>query len=414
MFSGVSNYRRLALTVFCATVLSEMLASCGGQNAGANESAPQGPEVGVVMATRKTMHRTLVVSSELVPFQQIDVYAKESGFVRELSVDYGTRVKAGQVMAVLEIPELQSQLDEDDAAIKDAAGQLARARNELDRLQAQRDVAHLQYTRIEQVAKSRPGLVAQQEVDDLHGKDLAAEAQVAAAQSSIDSAQSQLTKAQARRRHDQALFDYSKITAPFDGVVTQRYANLGTLMQSGTNSNTQALPLVQLSQDNLFRLVIPVSESYVRYIRIGDPVEVRVPALNRNIPGKVARFSVDVQADTRTMHTEVDVPNPDRALVPGVYAEATMTLDRKDRALTVPQEAVSVEGERRTAWVVGRSNQLEQRQLTTGIETPDDVEVVSGLQEGERVAVGDRSSLKAGETVRPKEIELLRNPSQPE
>ena len=414
MFSGIPYYPRLALALFCVIVLSELLVSCRDQNAGAKESAPQGPEVGVVKASRKTVQRTLVVSSELVPFQQIDVYAKESGFVRELSVDYGSHVKAGQVMAVLEIPELQSQLDEDDAAIKDATGQLARARTELDRVQAQRDVAHLQYTRIDQVAKSRPGLVAQQEVDEMHGKDLAVEAQVAGEQSAIESAQSQLTKAQARRRHDQALFDYSKITAPFDGVVTQRYANLGTLMQSGTNSNTQALPLVQLSEDDLFRLVIPVSESYVRYIRIGDPVEVRVPALNRNIPGKVARFSVDVQADTRTMHTEVDVPNPNRVLVPGVYAEATMTLDRKDRALTVPQEAVTVEGERRTVWVVDGSNKLEQRQLTTGIETPDDVEVISGLQEGELVAVGDRSSLKAGETVRPKQIELLRNQSPPE
>src|SRR5579862_4482438 len=126
MFSGVSSYRRVALTFFGVTVLSGILVSCGGQDAGAKESAPQGPEVGVTKATRKTNQRTLVVSSELVPFQQIDVYAKESGFVRELSVDYGAHVKAGQVMAVLEIPELQLQLDEDDAAIKDATGQLAR------------------------------------------------------------------------------------------------------------------------------------------------------------------------------------------------------------------------------------------------------------------------------------------------
>ena len=106
------------------------------------------------------------------------------------------------------------------------------------------------------------------------------------------------------------LFDYARITAPFAGVVTQRYANLGTLMQAGTSSSTQAMPLVRLSQDDLFRLVIPVPESYVRYIHIGDPVDVRIPALNKTFPGKVARFSVDVKADTRTMHTEVDVPNP--------------------------------------------------------------------------------------------------------
>src|SRR6202034_1391125 len=108
------------------------------------------------------------------------------------------------------------------------------------------------------------------------------------------SAESVRAAAQAKREHDQALFDYSKITAPFAGVVTQRFANLGALMQAGTSSSTQAMPLVKLSQDDLFRLVIPVPESYVRFIRIGDPVEVRVPALDRSFPGKVARFSVDV------------------------------------------------------------------------------------------------------------------------
>ena len=132
-----------------------------------------------------------------------------------------------------------------------------------------------------------------------------------------DAAQSQLDFAKAKRQHDQVLFDYAKITAPFAGVVTQRYANLGTLMQAGTSSSTQAMPLVRLSEDDLFRLVIPVPESYVRYVRIGDPVSVRVSALNRTFPGKVARFSVDVKEDTRTMHTEVDVPNPTRQLMPG-------------------------------------------------------------------------------------------------
>ena len=116
-------------------------------------------------------------------------------------------------------------------------------------------------------------------------------------------------------------------------MVTERYANLGTLVQAGTGSSTQAMPIVRLSQDDLFRLVIPVPESYVRYIRIGDSVDVRVPSLNRTFPGKVARFSVDVREDTRTMHTEVDVPNPQRVLMPGLYAEAEVAARRKRKRL---------------------------------------------------------------------------------
>jgi len=406
------------LAVVLALVAGQLtLASCGGASAAKETGAGQtkvapGREIGVVAVSRKLLQRTLTVSSELIPFQQIDVYAKESGFVRKLNVDYGSRVRAGQVMAVLEIPELQAQVDEDDAEIKDATGQVARSGKDLNRLQAEYKVAHLQYTRIATVADAKPGLVAQQEVDDWQGKDLAAEAQVEGAQNNLESARSQLARAQAKRRHDQVLFDYSTITAPFAGVVTQRYANLGTLMQAGTNSSTQALPLVQLSQDDLFRLVIPVPESYVRYVRIGDPVNVNVPSLNRSFPGKVARFSVDVQLDTRTMHTEVDVPNPARVLVPGVYAEATLTLDRDPSALSVPQQAVNVVGDQRTVWVVDRSRHLEERRITTGIETPDDVEVLSGLREGDWVAVGDRSSLTPGELVNPHPVNLVQAPSQ--
>jgi len=401
--------RSPALPAILTAAFAILLSSCGARAASAKPSPqPQAREVGVVKVQRTNLQQTLVVSSELVPFQQIDVYAKESGFVKTLSVDYGTHVKSGDVMAVLEIPELEMQLDEDQADIKDATSQAERAREELDRVQAQQKVADLQYTRLNQVAKTRPGLVAQQEVDDRQGQNLAALAQVAASRSALQSAQSQLVRAQARERRDQVLFDYSRITAPFSGVITKRYANLGTLMQSGTNSSTQALPLVQLSEDDLFRLVIPVPESYVPSIKIGDPVSVRVPSLNRTFPGKVARFSVDVAEETRTMHTEVDVPNPDRVLLPGLFAEATLTLDRKDRAIAVPPEAVNVDGDQRSVWVVQPSGKVENRSITTGIETPNQIEVSSGLKAGEMVAVGDRSSLEAGQTVRPKEIELLK------
>jgi RND family efflux transporter MFP subunit len=360
--------------------------------------------VGVVKVGRKDVGRSLTLSSELVPFQEIDVYAKESGFVKQLNVDYGSRVQANQVLATLEIPELQLQVKEDDAAVKNAAAQIPHAQDELNRVEAQQKVLQLQFTRLNSVAKSKPGLVAQQEVDDSEGKALASSAQVEAAKSNLQSAESLLAASQAKREHDQALFDYSKITAPFAGVVTQRYANQGTLMQAGTSSSTQAMPLVKLSQDDLFRLVIPVPESYVRYIRIGDPVSVNVPSLNRTFPGKVARFSVDVQEDTRTMHTEVDVPNPGRVLVPGLYAEATITLDRKTNALTVPIQAVN-QGEAESVYVVTPANQIEIRPVKLGVQTASDAEVVSGLQEGELIVIGERSALKAGQKVQPKIIE---------
>jgi RND family efflux transporter MFP subunit len=299
------------------------------------------------------------------------------------------------------------QVKEDDAAVKNAEAQIPHAQEELNRVQAQQKVLQLQYDRLNGVANSKPGLVAQQEVDDSQGRALAMAAQVEAAKSNLQSAESELAAKQAKREHDQALFDYAKITAPFAGVVTQRYANLGTLMQAGTNSSTQAMPLVKLSQDDLYRLVIPVPESYVKFIHLGDSVNVNVPSLSRTFPGKVARFSVDVREDTRTMHTEVDVPNPSRILLPGLYAEATITLEKKDDAIAVPLQAVDQDNNQTKVDIVDSSNKIEVRRIVLGIETATDAEVLSGLQEGETVVVSDRSGLKPSQPVQPKLINLM-------
>jgi RND family efflux transporter MFP subunit len=361
---------------------------------------------------KKTLSRQITLSSELVPFQEIDVYAKESGYVQKLNVDYGTHVKTGQVMATLEIPELQAQLQQDQAEIRNAVDQVSRADHELKRYDAQYNALHLQYTRLNGVFETQPGIVAQQEVDDAQGKDLAAASQVDAGKSALEAAQSQLAAARAKLARDQTLFDYSKITAPFSGVVTERYANLGTLVQAGTSSSTQAMPIVRLSQDDLFRLVIPIPESYVRYIRIGDPVNVHVASLNRTFPGKVARFSVDVRADTRTMHTEVDVPNPERVLMPGLYAEAELGLDEKENVSTVPLQALSHQGNKTTVFVVNHDVELDDRAVQVGLQTTSDAEILSGVNEGEQVVVSDRSGLKAGQKVHTQPVAVMQYQEQ--
>jgi RND family efflux transporter MFP subunit len=348
----------------------------------------------------------LTLSSELAPYQEIDVYAKEAGYVKELNVDYGSRVHAGQVMAVLEVPELEAQLDEDQAAIRAQSDTVTRIQHEIERAKAQHDVLHMQFERLEGVAKTQAGLVAQQEVDDARARDLAAESQIEAVRGSYEAGKSQMAQAEAKLRRDRAMFDYSKITAPFDGVVTQRYANFGALMQAGTTS-VQATPLVRLSDESLFRLVIPVPESYVKYIHVGDPVEVRIPSLNKTVHGKVKRFSVDVNGNTRTMHTEVEIQNSDNQLVPGLYAEAVMTLNQRDNVLVVPPQAITRTGDKTSVDVLGPGDRIEERQVMLGTQMPDYVEVASGLALGDQVVVSDRSGLKTGDQVKPKPVEAL-------
>lgn len=382
-----------------------MTSSCAHSGSASTTAARDKATVGTATVEIRPMANHLTVSSELVPFQEIDVYAKEAGYVKTLNVDYGSHVHKDQVMAVLEIPELEALLQEDQATIKARQDEVARAEHQVSTAKAQHDVLHLQYTRLAGVAKTQPGLVAQQEVDDAQGKDLASESQMEAAQGALDAARSEVAVARSRLAHDQTLFDYAKITAPFDGIVTQRFANLGALMQAGT-STTQSTPLVRLSQENIYRLVIPVPETYVKYIRTGDPVAVTVPSMGLTVTGKVARFSVELNMDTRTMHTEVDVPNPKGTLVPGTYAEATLTLNQQPTAITVPIQAIDHDGDQVSVMVL-QDGTVERRAVKVGLQTSDFTEIASGLTPGEKVIVSDRSGLKPGEHVESHAAEAL-------
>jgi RND family efflux transporter MFP subunit len=205
--------------------------------------------------------------------------------------------------------------------------------------------------------------------------------------------------------------EYTKVTAPFAGVITKRYANTGSMIQAGISSNTQAMPLVSLSENSLLRLILPVPESAVPGIHIGQQVEVKVPTLNRSFPGRVARFSDKVQMSTRTMDTEVDVPNPSLLLIPGMYAEVDLTLSQKNNVLTVPLAAVDLDTAETagdatpaagTVLVVTPENRIEVRKVKLGMETASSVEVRSGLQDGDLVVIGNRGGLQPGQQVHPK------------
>jgi RND family efflux transporter MFP subunit len=261
-----------------------------------------------------------------------------------------------------------------------------------------RDIAHLSFSRLSNVSKSRPGLVAQQEIDDAQSKDVVAEAQIASAQSSLAAAQQQVSVSNAELDRVKTMLNYTRVTAPFAGVVTKRYADTGSMIQAGTASTTQAMPLVQLAENTLLRLILPVPESAVATVHVGQSVEVRVPTLKRTFTGKVSRFADSLALDTRTMHTEVDVPNPDWLLIPGMYAEVNLGLEKREHVVTIPVTAVH-DG---LAYVVTPDNHIEIRQIQIGLQTADRVEVRSGIQANEMVVVGSTSGLEAGAAVRAK------------
>jgi RND family efflux transporter MFP subunit len=356
------------------------------------------PVVAVAVAARQDLSRNEVLSAEFRPFQEIDVHAKVAGYIKKIYVDVGDHVKAGQTLAVLEIPEMADELTLATAGRSRSTAQVQEQKEELGRAQAAHEGAHLVYQRLADVIKAQPKLVAQQEVDDARAKDQVAEAAVSAAKAALAAAEQQVAVSQANVSKTTTMNAYAQITAPFAGVITKRYADTGAMIPAGTTSSSNAMPVVKLAEISLLRLILPVPESVVPHIRVGERVQVRVNALGRTFEGKVSRFASSVALATRTMETEVDVPNPGQTLVPGMYAEAVLTLERRAGALTVPLQAVNAG----TVYLVDAAHRIESRAVKVGIETPDQAEILEGLNPGDLVVVAGRGELRPGQTVQPK------------
>ena len=405
---SLAQYR----SVVAATAFTALAAATGCSKPRAATTAIDAPIVAVAKASRTDLSQTLTLAAEFRPFQEIDVHAKVAGYLKVIYVDVGDRVKAGQLLAVLEIPELRDEVAQDEATVRRSREEINRAKADLERAESAHEIAHLASTRLAGVLKSRPNLVAQQDLDDAAGRDRMAEAQVATAKAGLAAAEEQLAVATAAASKTKTLFEYARITAPFAGVVTHRYADTGAMIQAGTSSQTQAMPVVRLSQDDRLRLTIAVPESAVARVRVGEPVEVRVEAVGRTFPGTVARFAARVNAETRTMDTEVDVPNRDLTLVPGMYAYASLALERANGVVAVPIQALD-RGEDKTTVVTVRDGTVERREVKLGLESADRVEIVAGLEPDALVVVGNRNQLRPGARVTPK-LEAAATPSEKE
>lgn len=357
------------------------------------DGEPRQTIVAVAKAGRETLVQDLWLSAEFRPFQEISLHSKVAGYLKWISVDVGDRVKGGQEIAELEIPELEEDLARAGSALQAAEQDVKRAEADF----GQADAA---YQRLLGVSKEHPKLVAQQELDDSKSRHDAMKGSLGAAQQRVQERQSELSKTK-------TMASYAAIIVPFDGLVTRRYADPGSLVQAGLASNTQSMPLIDLAQQDVLRLVFPVPESAAPEIRVGAPVEVVLDAVEGSFRAGISRFSGKVDRQTRTMHTEVDVPNAGNRYRPGMYASARLILREEKDALAIPVQAL-IGGEHPSVFVVTKGGVLEQRPVTLGLQTPDKVQIRQGLAEGDLVAVGSRSGLQPGQKATPKLMEPLK------
>ena len=385
------------VTVFTAFLMG----ACNSSAKKTKADAAEVPSATVAVVKRGNISHTLSLAGQFQPYQVVDVHPKVTGFMRKIDVDIGDRVREGQVLAVLEVPELKAQLEGAGFEMRQAKDEIVRAQHEISRAEAIHAAEHANYQRLLDTSKAQPGLVAQQELDDAQSKDLSSEAQVDAAKSAADAAHEHAEAARANNDRVQALQDYTSVVAPLDGVVIWRYADTGALIQSGTTSNEQALPIVKLAQSGLLRLRMPIPEDDVKYVKVGNPMQIRIDALDRSITGTIVRFTRNVNFETRTMETEVDVENKDLSIDPGMYANTTLELARAENVMTIPVEALVLKGARETVYVLDSDNRVHIRNVDVGLQGSRLAEIKSGLQPGESVIVGGQEKYSEGEKVSP-------------
>ena len=387
-------------------VTSASQTSCS-HSGNAQSSVASSSEVPIVVVPAARVGRSNITSrtlltAEFQPFQEVDVMAKVAGYVRAIKVDLGDHVREGQLLADLVIPEMTDEVSKAAAIVEQGGAEAGAARDELQRAESSHHIAHLSYTRLLEVTKREPGLIPQHELDEVQSRDLIAEAQLASARSKLRVEEQRMRVAKAEETRLRTMRNYVSIVAPFAGTVTRRYANVGSMIQAGIASQSQAMPLVRLSQISTLRLSLPVPESLVPTIRVREPVEVRVKSMGRTFQGHIARFASRLDTATRTMVTEVDVLNPAGVLMPGMYAEVSLESKLQGDVLAAPVEAIERSGSSARVYAIDKSGTVQIIPVQLGIEDARQAQILSGLVEGDLVITGRRTGLAAGDRVRPK------------
>lgn len=369
-------------------VLTLGLMACRGSVPASAGTAVQSgpPAIDVVRVVEQPVSVTLSMPGELDPYQTVAVYPKVTGFVKTIPVDRGSRVRAGDVIALLEAPELLSQRAEAQSKLQSAEAQLAVVRSKTDA-----DASTFEKL---QAAAATPGVVAGNDVVLAQKAVEASQSQVVAAQRNVEAARQALLSVT-------EIEAYLKVTAPFDGIVTERNVHPGALVGPASGQGA-AMPMMRLVENDRLRLVVPVPEAYTAEMTRGADVAFTVPAYpGQSFSGKIARIAQTVDVKTRTMAVELDVSNKDGRLAAGTFCQVRWPVRRPGPSLLVPSESVASTTQR-TFVVRVRNGRTEWVDVKTGLASGPLVEVFGDLRAGDEVASRGTDELPAGTQVSPR------------
>jgi RND family efflux transporter MFP subunit len=418
--------------------------STPGQSVGDDKSARPAPERGAgavrvrtIRAEREELRRTTTQAAHVEPYEWADLFAKVAGYVDDVHVDIGDRVRKDQVLAELWVPEMEqeriekealvdrakAEVGQADAALKAAEAMVAAARAKstevaalLDKYNADVTYHRGEYERYVELAKARSiqEKVVAGELNLLR----AAEASLSAAKARVASAQADLQVDQAKQLQAQAdlvsaharlkvaladldrtlvLMRYARITAPYDGVITRRYVHPGAFIQSGAEGKTD--PLLSLARVDRLRIVTEVPEAESAWVRVGQPATLRVDvARGTELHGNVARCADALDRQTRTMLVEVELDQPSDVLRPGQYGSVTIALADYPDALLVPANAL-LPGAGKPCVMVVNDGKAERCELQLGYNDGIRVQVTAGLQGDEQIINEGKNTVREGEAV---------------
>jgi RND family efflux transporter MFP subunit len=338
------------------------------------------PSLRVAPAERDAAAGPLVLPGTVRPLQETTMYARASGYVRKWYVDLGETVKKGQALADLDLPDVDEELRQAIATAAQSRATVAQATSQL---------GYARTTDARYAALLPVGLVTQQQADQFASQSQVQQASLAAAEAALAS-----TEANARRVKE--LRAYGTITAPFDGVVTLRAAETGQLVAAGTG---QGQALYRIAEDDVVRIFVDVPQLYAAGVQPGVAANVTIrEAAGRVFHGTIARTSRELDAASRTLRVEVDIPNRDRALVSGMYANVAFAVERQDAPLFVPATSVVIDAAGTRVAVV-RDGAVHWQKVEVAADLGDRLALAAGLAEGDTVAVTPSARLREGQAV---------------
>ncbi len=351
----------------------------------------QRPLVEVATARLAPLRSTLDLPGDLQALVDSPIFARVDGYLRTRLVDYGDRVKAGQLLAEIDTPELDQQLRQARATLSQMQSALNEVKADLDLSKANLNMARLTVERWRRLAKG--GVVARQEADQKEADFSVNEAQVAKAQASIATTEETVHANEANVHRLEEMKAFARILAPYDGVITSRTVDVGWLINSGNGG--AARELFHIAQIQVLRIFVNVPQTNVASIQPGQTAELRVEELPGQVfSARVTRIANALDSNSRAMVTVLEVPNPRGVLMPGMYAQVRFSTGRAEPAILVPGDVLILGRQGPRVAVVAPDHRIHLRQIRIGQDLGSEIAVVSGLSAGEMVVANPSDAVR--------------------